>query len=466
MTYLSEDFMLQSASAKKLYHDYAESMPILDYHCHLSPQLIAQDAPFDTITKLWLYGDHYKWRVMRTNGIDERYITGKASDEERFLKWAETVPSAVRNPMYDWVHLELKRYFGIEDMLLSKATGPAIYKRCNEKLRERALSTRGLLLMMNVKVVCTTDDPIDDLSSHAALKKEGFAIRVLPTFRPDKVMATGDPAAFNAYIDKLSAAADRSIATYDDLLKALDDRHAFFHENGCRSSDHGLETVPVEQAPESEVKALFADLREGKKVPDAQANKYRSAIVLEMARMNHRRGWIQQFHLGVIRNARSTLFANLGPDVGGDCIGDFSHGRQVCQFLDALDKTSQLAKTVLYSINPGDHELFASIAGVFQDGSTVGKIQYGPAWWFLDQKDGMIKQMNALSSLGLLSLFIGMTTDSRSLLSFPRHEYFRRLLCTMLGEEMDKGELPSDMDFIGGIVKDICFNNAKKYFGY
>jgi glucuronate isomerase len=460
--YLSENFLLHGTFARTLFHEYAVTMPVVDYHCHLSPKDIAEDATFQTMTEVWLKGDHYKWRAMRTNGIDEQCITGNAPDKEKFLMWARTLPRALRNPLYDWAHLELRRYFGING-LLSEETADSIYAQCNEKLKEKEFSARSLLKRMNVKVVCTTDDPVDDLSHHERLRRDAFEITVLPTFRPDKALAADDPVSYNRYLDSLAKASDTNISSYGSLLEALDKRHSFFHDHGCRSSDHAIETLSSEYASASELDTMFSLLRSGKAL---SGGVFKASLLLELCKMNHARGWVQQIHMGVLRNVRSVIFNTLGPDTGVDCIGDFAFGKPLAAFLDALDSTRQLTKTILFNINPGDNELLAVLAGVFQEGPVPGKIQLGPAWWFLDQKNGMTRHLDALSGLGLLSRFVGMTTDSRSLLSFPRHEYFRRILCNLIGEEMDRGELPGDLDCIGPIIHDICFNNAKNYFGY
>jgi glucuronate isomerase len=464
MSYLSEDFLLHSKTAQQLYHEYAEPAPIFDYHCHLSPRAIAEDEQTESITQVWLGGDHYKWRAMRTNGIDEHFITGTASDEEKFAKWALTIPAIVRNPLYDWTHLELKRYFGFSGTLLSNETAPYIYAACNEQIKENAFSAQNLLRRMNVKVVCTTDDPIDDLIFHEQVKREGFEIAMRPTFRPDKTMAIDDPVSYNRYLDALSEASGVSIVSYNDLLEAIDKRHDYFHQHGCSCADHALETLSECAGTAAETAAIFSEVRAGKTVTPVQSATFKAALMIELCKMNHHRGWVQQIHIGVIRNVRTALYKKLGPDTGVDCIGDSSFGRPLCRLLDALDTTGQLTKTILFNINPGDNEQLVTIAGAFQDGLIPGKIQLGPAWWFLDQKDGMVRQMEALSVLGLLSRFVGMTTDSRSLLSFPRHEYFRRILCNILGGEMENGDLPGDMKLMGSIVSNICFNNAREYF--
>lgn len=465
MNYLTDNFLLHSKTARTLYHEHAAVMPILDYHCHLSPRHIAEDATFTTMTEVWLKGDHYKWRAMRTSGIDENSITGKVPDEEKFSRYAQTLSRAVRNPLYDWTHLELKRYFGI-DRLLSGETAAAIYAACNEKLKEKSFSARNLLRRMNVKTVCTTDDPVDSLSYHEQLKREKFEIAVLPTFRPDKAMAVEEATGYNRYLDDLEKASGTAIGSFTALLEALDKRHACFHEHGCRSSDHAFETLAVDGGTPAEIEAIFSAVRSGKALNGAQTSQFKRALLLELCRMNHRRGWVQQFHFGVIRNVRTRVYKSLGPDAGADCIGDFPFGRPLCGFLDTLDTAGQLTKTILFNGNPVDNEMLVSIIGAFQDGSVPGKLQLGPAWWFLDQKDGMLRHLNALSGLGLVSRFIGMTTDSRSLLSFPRHEYFRRILCNCFGEEVEQGDLPDTGELLGAIVRDICYNNAKNYFGY
>jgi glucuronate isomerase len=465
MTYLSEDFLLHSKTARDLYHGYAESAPILDYHSHLSPQAIAGDATFPTITKLWLGEDHYKWRAMRLEGVSEDFIAGKAGDREKFEMWARTVSRAQCSPVYDWTHLELKRYFGIAE-LLSPKTAPAIYTACNERLRDPAFSARNLLRKMNVKTVCTTDDPVDDLRFHRQLAKEGFEIPVFPSFRPEKLLKIENPELFNRYCDHLASAAGAEIGSFAGLLDAVDKRHAYFHEHGCRSADIALETVPSDAFSASEIDTIFGLIRSGKTVNADQRAKFISALLLELGRMNHGRGWVQQFHLGVLRNPRTRLLSSVGPDAGGDCIGDFSQGRTLSRFLDSLDRDNRLSKTILYNINPRDNDLFAGIAGSFSDGSVPGKIQYGPAWWFADGNHGIVLNIRTLCTTGLLGRHIGMTTDSRSLLSFVRHEYFRRILCNVLGTDMERGDIPSDAGTIGGLIRGICFDNARAYFGF
>ncbi len=462
--FLGDDFLLQTPFARSLYHEHAEAMPIFDFHCHLPPADIAADRRFDNLTQIWLYGDHYKWRAMRTNGVDERYCTGDASDEEKFLAWAETVPFAVRNPLFLWTHLELKRYFGVET-LLNPSTARGIYERCSEKLRSPEYSVRNLLRRMNVRAVCTTDDPRDDLAHHRAIAQSGFEITVVPTFRPDKAMAAEDPAVYNAYLDTLAAAADSDIRSYDSLLDALRARHAFFHDMGCRLSDHGIETAYAEPFTPAEIDAIFTKVRGGTRLEAAELLKLKSALLLELGRMDHERGWTQQLHFGAMRNNNSRMYERLGPDTGFDSIGDFEIGRPLSRLLDSLDSTDQLPKTILYTLNPRDNELMATMLGNFQDGSIAGKLQFGSGWWFHDQRDGMERQMNALSNMGLLSRFVGMLTDSRSFLSYPRHEYFRRALCKLIAQDAALGELPESLELVGPLVEGICFRNAKEYFG-
>jgi len=467
-TFLSDDFLLQTDTARRLYHDYARSMPIIDYHCHLPPDQVAADRQFDTITQLWLYGDHYKWRAMRTNGIDERYCTGDASDWEKFAKWAETVPYTMRNPLYHWTHLELKNPFGITDVL-SQATARDVYDRCNEQLPD--FTSRKLLQHFDVRVVCTTDDPLDSLEHHRAIAADPFGVKILPTFRPDKAMAAEDPAAFRAYVKRVEEVTGREIRSLADYLDALKSRHDYFAEMGCRLSDHGLEMIYAEPYTESEIRTIFNQL-----LPDydnaladlspADIAKFKSFMLVQFAEWDHEKGWTQQFHLGALRNNNRRRLREIGPDTGWDSIGDFQQAAALSRFLGGLDDRDKLAKTILYNLNPADNEVMATMAGNFNDGSVRGKVQFGSGWWFLDQKDGMEKQMNALSNMGLLSAFVGMLTDSRSFVSYSRHEYFRRILCNLFGNDVENGELPNDVDWIGNLVQDICYRNADKYFGF
>jgi glucuronate isomerase len=463
--FLDENFLLHSDAAQKLYHGFASSMPIIDYHCHLPPDLIAQDINFGNLTQAWLYGDHYKWRGMRGNGIDEGYCTGNQPDEAKFEKWAETVPYTLRNPLYHWTHLELQRYFDIKEVLNS-STAKKIYSECSEKLKTKEYSTRSLLKKMKVKVVCTTDDPSDNLEHHIKIRKDDFEVKVLPAFRPDKAMQAEDVKTLNAYISKIESVSDTSVGSFDDYLKALKKRHDFFSETGCSVSDHGLEQIYAEDYTDADIRSIFDKIRSGKELSHEEVLKFKSAMLVYFALWDHEKGWVQQYHIGALRNNNSRMMKKLGPDTGWDSIGDFSQGRTLAKFLDRLDTNNQLAKTIIYNLNPSDNELIASMTGNFNDGSFPGKIQFGSGWWFLDQKDGMIKQMNALSNMGLLSRFVGMLTDSRSFLSYPRHEYFRRILCNILGEEINNGELPDDIEWTGKMVQDISYNNAKNYFNW
>ncbi len=465
--FIHEDFLLETRQARELYHTYAEPLPIIDYHCHLPVRDIAEDREFENLTKIWLGGDHYKWRAMRTCGVDENYITGSASDWEKFQKWAETVPKTLRNPLYHWTHLELRRPFGVRGKLLSSSTAKEIWNTCNRKLKTPAFTARGILKQMKVRVVCTTDDPIDDLQFHKQLEAdESFEVRVFPAFRPDKTMAVENPQMFNQYLNQLSGAADVEIVTMDDFRLAIKRRHDYFHQHGCRLSDHGLETVYAEEYSESELKNIFKKLREGQNLTPPEVLKFKSALLYELAILDWERGWVQQFHLGALRNTNSRMLRILGPDTGYDSVGDWEIARPLAKFMDRLDTDNKLAKTILYNLNPRDNELFATMIGNFQDGTLPGKIQYGSAWWFLDQIDGMTRQLDALSNMGLLSQFVGMLTDSRSFLSYPRHEYFRRVLCNLLGKEIVRGLIPADLRVVGSMVKDICYFNAERYFGF
>jgi len=463
--FLDQDFLLQSTTAQTLYHQYAAEMPIIDYHNHLVPQQIADDHQFDNITQAWLYGDHYKWRAMRAHGVDEKYITGNASDEEKFMKWAETVPYTMRNPLYHWTHLELQRYFGVTEVLNS-ASAKRIYDHCAALLKTPEYSVKNLLLKMNVKVLCTTDDPIDDLGYHKQIKASGYAIKVLPTFRPDKAMAVDDVATFNAYVKSLAQVVGYGIKDLSTYKKAIGERHDYFHACGGRLSDHGLEHIYAEDYTEEQIAKIFGQLISGANVSDHEKWQFKSAMLVYFAHLDHAKGWTQQFHLGALRNNNARLLGSLGPDTGFDSIGDFKQAKPLSKFLNHLDSTNQLAKTILYNLNPGDNELLATMTGNFQDGTIVGKMQFGSGWWFLDQKDGMERQINALSNMGLLSHFVGMLTDSRSFLSFPRHEYFRRILCNLMGQDVENGELPADMEWLGKLVKDISYTNASEFFNF
>lgn len=463
--FLDENFLLGTEAARRLYHEYAKVMPVIDYHCHLSPQEIAADHRFANLTQAWLDGDHYKWRAMRANGVEEGYCTGEKPDWEKFQKWAETVPYTLRNPLYHWTHLELQRYFEIDEILNGR-TARMVYDHCTEKLQTAAFSVRNLLRKMNVQTVCTTDDPVDSLEYHRQLRQDGFEIPVLPAFRPDNAMNVDIPERFNAYISKLEATSNIAISNFNDYLFVLENRHDFFASMGCTVSDHGLEEMCAEEFTEWEVETIFNKVRGGKELNDLERRKFRSAMLVHFAEWDWEKGWVQQFHLGALRNNNSRMTQRVGPDTGWDSIGDFSQGRALGRFLDRLDREDKLAKTILYNLNPSDNELIASMIGNFNDGSVPGKVQFGSAWWFLDQKDGMTQQINTLSNMGLLSRFVGMLTDSRSFLSFPRHEYFRRILCNLFGEEMTNGELPNDMEWIGKVIRDICYHNARQYFNF
>jgi glucuronate isomerase len=463
--FLDENFLLQNKTAVQLYNEFARPMPIIDYHNHLPPEQIANDINFENLTQVWLYGDHYKWRAMRTNGIDEKYCTGNATDYEKFEKWAATVPYTLRNPLYHWTHLELQRYFNI-DKILNADTAKEIYDEASAKLQTPEYSVRNLLRKMNVKVLCTTDDPTDSLEHHQKIKADSFEIKILPAYRPDKAMNVDDAAAFNAYVGKVEEVTSISVSSYADYVKALKARHDFFATMGCSVSDHGLEQLYAENFTEAEIKNIFDKIRSGKELAYSENVKFKSAMLIEFAKWDHEKGWAQQYHLGALRNNNARMLKQLGADTGWDSIGDFSQARALSKFLNKLDETNQLAKTILYNLNPADNELMATMIGNFNDGSVAGKIQFGSAWWFLDQKDGMIKQINALSNMGLLSKFVGMLTDSRSFMSYPRHEYFRRILCNLFGEEMENGEMPDNMAQVGKIIEDICYHNANNYFKF
>ncbi len=465
-TFISEDFLLQTDFAKTLYHSYAKDQPIIDYHCHLHPEAIANDHQFSSLTEIWLKGDHYKWRAMRTLGIDEQFITGGASDADKFKKWAFTVPYTMRNPLYHWTHLELERYFGVKDLLTSD-NAENIYHSCNTLLGTPDYHTRNLLCKMNVEVICTTDDPADSLAYHEKIASTGFSIAVLPTFRPDKAYAVEEGTSYKTYLEKLGSSAGIEIKDFDTLITALQNRIDFFHSKGCLLSDHGLEQLYFPSDPNQfQIEELFRKVLRSSSLSVAETHYFKYKVLLELGRMYHAKKWTQQFHLGALRNTNERMLRILGPDTGFDSIGDFSQSAALAKFLNALDSTDQLAQTILYNLNPSDNEVMATIIGNFNDGSTKGKIQYGSAWWFLDQKDGMEKQINALSNLGLLSCFIGMLTDSRSFMSYPRHEYFRRILCNVLGNDVKNGELPADEKWLGKLVADICYNNARTYFNF
>jgi len=464
-SFLTQDFLLTNDFAKKLYHNYATSLPIIDYHNHLSPKQIAEDTQFENITQVWLYGDHYKWRAMRTFGIDEKYITGNATDKEKFLKWAEVVPYTIKNPLFHWTALELKAYFDIDD-ILTPENADEIYEKTSKNLQQKSHSANGLLKMQNVESLCTTDDPADSLEHHIAIQKDASKVQVFPTFRPDNSFAVENTKTYNEYLTKLEKVSNISIHNYDNLLSALESRIQFFNDNGGRLSDHGFEQLYFFDEDIYDVNTLFDKVKSNEALSDSEVAFFKFKTVVELCKMYHTIGWTQQFHLGAIRNNNKRLLDELGPDTGFDSIGDFSQARALSGVLNKLDSTNQLAKTIVYNLNPADSEVFATMIGNFNDGTIKGKMQYGAAWWFLDQKDGMEKQINTLSNLGLLSCFVGMLTDSRSFLSFPRHEYFRRILCNVIGTDVENGELPADEAFLGKIVSDICYHNAKNYFNF
>ncbi len=464
--FITRDFLLRTKWAQALYHDYAEPQSIIDYHCHLPPEQVAEDTSFANLTSLWLAGDHYKWRAMRWNGVAERLITGDANEWEKFQAWAATVPMCLRNPLYHWTHLELKRPFGISDRLLNPTTAKSIWDEAKAKLARPEFSARGIMRQMKVKVVCTTDDPIDSLEHHIATKKSGFEIQMRPTWRPDRALMVDSPTRFNAWVDRLAAVSNTTIRDFDSYLTALRQRHDFFHANGCRLSDHGIETVPAVEYTERQIRSSFVKIRGGAALDADEQERFRSAMLYEGAVMDHAKGWVQQFHLGPIRNNSTRMFRAFGPDAGADSMSDASFIQPLAKFLDRLDTDNRLAKTILYNLNPKDNYALGTMIGNFQDGSIAGKIQYGSGWWFLDQKDGMEQQLNALSNLGLLSHFVGMLTDSRSLLSYTRHEYFRRVLCNLLGDEMESGLLPRDEKMMGDLVANVCYHNAANYFDF
>jgi len=464
-TIITDDFLLQTDAARQLYHDYAKSMPIIDFHCHLPPDQIAADRQFENITQPWLYGDHYKWRAMRTNGVHERFCTGDASDWEKFEQWAATVPYTMRNPLYHWTHLELLRYFDVDEVLGSD-NARDIFDHCSARLKTPEYSVRGLLRKMNVEVVGTTDDPTDSLEHHRAFGQQGTDLRMVPTFRPDKAMMPTDPVMFIKYVSRLADVSGQEITDFNSFLAALTQRYETFAELGCRASDHGLEQICAEPTSAEEAADLFADAMAGNVLSPEAVRQFGSYMLMWFGKQYHSRGWVQQFHLGAQRNNNRRMLNQLGPDTGWDSIGDFSQARSLSTFLDQLDSTDQLARTILYNLNPNDNEVMATMTGNFQDGSIPGKIQFGSGWWFLDQKDGMEKQINTLSNMGLLSRFVGMLTDSRSFLSFPRHEYFRRILCNLIGNDVANGELPNDIPWLGKLVQDVCYTNAKNYFKF
>lgn len=463
---VADDFLLQNDVAKELYHDYASKMPIIDFHCHLLPADIAADRKFKSLTEIWLEGDHYKWRAMRTHGVDEKFCTGNASDWEKFEQWAETVPFTIRNPLYHWTHLELKNPFGIREVL-NPASAKRIYERATDQLSTDGYSVQNLLRKFNVKKICTTEDPIDTLECHLQIKESGYEIKVSTAWRPDHAINVSHAGRFNAYVDRLSAVCNRDITTLSDYIDALQQRHDYFHQMGCRLSDHGLDgPFPVTKYTETEVNTAFTKIRSGKNISEKQQAKFASFMMHLLAVMDYEKGWVQQFHVGAIRNVNQKAVRDIGEAKGFDSIHDFSYAQSMGTFFNRLEEEGKLAKTILYNLNPKDNEMIAAMIGNFQDGKVVSRFQYGSGWWFLDQKEGMERQMNALSNLGLLFHFVGMVTDSRSFLSYSRHEYFRRILCNLLGRDVANGEIPKDMALLGKMVQDISYNNADQYFDF
>ncbi|SDQ15408.1 glucuronate isomerase [Pseudovibrio sp. Tun.PSC04-5.I4] len=465
--FLTEDFLLHSDVAREFYHDFARDMPIIDYHCHLQPELVATDHQFANLTEIWLKGDHYKWRAMRTNAVEEKYCTGSdVSDREKFQKWAETVPATIGNPLYHWTHLELRRPFGIDDCVLNGDTAEGVWNRTNEMLAAPEFSARSIMEKMNVRMVGTTDDPIDDLAYHkAAAEDASFKIKMNPSWRPDKSFLINAPS-YVEYLSKLAEVSGVEISSFEDLCSALSNRLDYFAAHGCTISDHALDTVVYEVATKVELNTALATRLSGKLVGQKEADAIKTAVLIFLGKEYARRGWAMQYHIGAMRNNSSRMFGLLGPDTGFDSINDGLIADPLSKLLNALDEDDALPRTILYCLNPRDNEVISAMCGNFQGGDVVGKIQFGSGWWFNDQKDGMLRQMEQLSQLGLLSRFIGMLTDSRSFLSYTRHEYFRRILCNMIGTWVVEGEAPNDIKLLGQLVQDVSFNNANRYFGF
>lgn len=464
MKFIHKDFLLQTRAARRLYRQFAETGPILDFHCHLSPREIAENRRFKNLSEIWLEGDHYKWRAMRSNGVAEKFCTGDAEPFAKFQAWAATVPHTLRNPLYHWTHLELKRNFGIDE-LLDETSAARIWKIANEKLASDELTTQGILKKFHVKVVCTTDDPADDLKYHRAIAASNLGTRVFPAFRPDKALTVHQPDAFNSWVNRLAAASDVEISNFANFLEALRQRHDFFHAHGCRISDHGLEHCYAEFCSEKTAAGIFAKARAGKKVSSDEHARFAALMMLFFGQLDAEKNWTKQLHIGAMRNNNTRLMRQLGPDTGFDSIGDFPQAGALAKYLDRLDQENTLPKMILYNVNPVDNYVFATMLGNFQDGSVAGKIQLGSGWWFLDQKEGIEWQLNTLSNLGLLSRFVGMITDSRSFMSYPRHEYFRRVLCNLIGRDVENGEIPDDDSLLGSMIRNICYGNAENYFG-
>jgi|SRR5665213_1544318 len=462
MKFMDEKFLLNNRTAQRLYRQFAEAQPILDYHCHLSAREIAENRQFRNLFEIWLEGDHYKWRAMRANGVAENFCTGAAEPFAKFRAWAATVPHTLRNPLYHWTHLELKRYFGIEE-LLDEESAARVWKKANEQLAGPGLSTRGILKKFNVTALCTTDDPTDDLAHHKKIAADGVATRVFPTFRPDKALAVNQPAAFNTWVGRLEHASDTDIATFDNFVTALRQRHDYFHAQGCRLSDHGLTHCPSTPCSDKTAAAIFGRARRGQAASLEEHAQFATTMMLQFGRWDAEKGWVKQLHLGALRNNNTRLLEEIGPDTGFDCIGDFPQAQSLVRYLDLLEREGRLPKMIVYNNNPVDNYVFATVVGSFQDGIIPGKLQFGSGWWFLDQKEGIEWQLNALSNIGLLSRFVGMVTDSRSFMSYPRHEYFRRVLCNLLGQEVERGELPNDEGLLGTMIRNICHDNARQY---
>jgi glucuronate isomerase len=465
MPFIDEEFLLGNAPARRLYRKFAKGEPIFDYHCHISPRDIAENRRFGDLFEIWLEGDHYKWRAMRSNGIEEKFITGSASPEQKFQAWARTVPQTLRNPLYHWTHLELQRYFGITE-LLSEKTAAKIWKQANAKLATPALTAQGILKQFKVKVVCTTDDPVDTLEHHRAFAKQGHPTRMLPAFRPDKALMVNQPVSFKKWVEALAAAANVDINGFSAFISALERRHDYFHAQGCRLSDHGLNHCFADFCSEKVAAGIFTKARQGKPVSGLEQSQFASFMMMFFGRLDAKRGWTKQLHLGALRNNNTRRLARLGPDTGFDAIGDFPQAQALAAYLDRLEAENALPKTILYNLNPADNYVFASVIGSFQDGTVAGKIQFGSGWWHLDQKQGMEWQLDALSNLGLLSRFIGMITDSRSFMSYPRHEYFRRILCNLIGRDIQTGAIPDDESLVGPLISNICYANANQYLAF
>lgn len=465
MAFINHDFLLQSESARTLYNEFAKDEPICDYHCHLPPQDVAGNRRFENLFEIWLEGDHYKWRAMRSNGVGEAYCTGDADPYDKFLAWCRTVPNTLRNPLYHWSHLELQRYFDI-DLLISEDTAPEIWEEANRKLKSDDLSAHGILKNFDVRVVGTTDDPTSSLEHHQTIAGFGLDTRVVPTFRPDNGLHVNQPKTWNTWVDRLAAVSGMSVGTFEDFLSALKSRHDFFSEMGGRLSDHGLERCFFAETSVEQVSAIYANTRNGQSATAAEKEQFAFYLMREVGRWNAEKGWTMQFHLGAMRNNNTRMFKQSGPDIGFDSTGDYSQATAFSRFLDSLDQTDQCPKVIIYNLNNADNYVMASMLGNFMDGKVAGKIQLGSGWWHLDQKEGMIDQMNALSAMGLISHFVGMLTDSRSFLSYPRHEYFRRILCNLFGNDMEEGEIPKDFSLVGPMVRNICYTNAARFFGF